>query len=303
MPQQTHKNHYIPCFYTKRWKGSHDKVYEYSRPHFKLVTKLKSPDSIGFKNDLYTLTGAAPGAQTMLEDEYFKVVDQLASDAIDFILEKPEQPLPLPLRSGFTRLLLSFMYRTPGRVADLRARFEHESDILIASTRERYTMGEQLELPEGLTFEETLDAVAHRTRTLHWGSVLKNAIDSETTGSHLIGMKWFLRRVESSSHTFLTGDRPVVHSNGMGKPEGNIALPLGPRVLFVATNNDAVARNILDVPDDFLVRRVNHEIARLAQSYVYSENDSSLRFVERRLNCAFPPPTPIPPIGYRWPIS
>ena len=154
-----------------------------------------------------------------------------------------------------------------------------------------------------MTFEQTIDAINVNAKDFHWGPVLKNMVDSQVTGPHLINMRWFLRTVRNAKHTFLTGDKPVIHSNGIGRPEGNIALPLGPRTLLVATNSDEVARNILVVPDDFLVIRVNHEIAKSCVAYVYGNDDSHLHFVDRRLKNQHPPPTPRPPPGYLWPVS
>ena len=98
------------------------------------MTRRKSPEHVGFQDDLYTLIGADLGSQTLLEDNFFRAADQFASDAVDRMLAKPGEALPAELRSAFTRMLLGLMHRTPDRVADIRERFAKEYDLLIVDS-------------------------------------------------------------------------------------------------------------------------------------------------------------------------
>lgn len=279
-----------------------EKLCRYSRPHKEVITRRKSSEYVGFTDGLYT-TGGAPGTENELEDKFFKKVDQLSSDAIDQMIAHPGVALPSRLRSAFSTFLMSMMNRTPDRIADLKVRLETEVDKLIVDMQARYDGGERFELPKGHTFEETLLEIRKRAIREEWGKLLRRTVTSQSVGTLLNNMEWFTRTLDPASITFLTSDKPVVHSNGLETKQGNLAVPLGPRLLFVATINQAVAKNILDVPDSFLVRRVNHELVCQAREYVYGFDDTQLHFVERRLRNNRPPPRPVPPPNYRWPIE
>ncbi len=69
--------------------------------------------------------------------------------------------------------------------------------------RERYNGGERFELPDGMTFEDTLGALLDNARTVRWGTLLKDLVDSEFLGRNIINMQWYLRRIEHTNFTFL----------------------------------------------------------------------------------------------------
>jgi hypothetical protein len=71
-------------------------------------------------------------------------------------------------------------------------------------------------------------------------------------------------------------------TNGLARPDAHIAIPISPRVLFLAAKTNAVADNILTQSSDQIVRTVNDRIAKQAVRYVYGVDDTQLRFVENR---------------------
>lgn len=261
-----------------------------SRPYRNVIERRKYPKAVGFYRNLYTLTGALPGQQNLIEDRFFALTDQAASNAVAAMILQPGESLSNEMRSSFTRLLISFMHRTPDRVEALRLGFSSELEPVIEGVRKRHAKGEEFELPQGVSLDQALQQWREEIRTVEWGKVLTTVINSTVVGNHLINMHWFIRKVVRVRDTFMTSDKPLVHSNGIGKTDGNIALALSPTTLFLATNNQRTADNILDVSDDFLVTRFNHEVAKNAQDYVYAEDKSQLPFVERRLGVVAPPP-------------
>lgn len=261
-----------------------------SRPYRDVIDRRKFPKAIGWHSNLYTLPGAPLGQRNLIEDHFFALTDQAASNAVAAMILQPDQSLSNEMRSSFTRLLTSFMHRTPDRVEALRLGLSSALEPVMEGVRKRHAEGEELELPDGMSLDEALQAWREQIRTFEWGKVLTTAINSPFIGNHLINMHWFVRNLIRACDTFMTADKPLVHSNGIGKEDGNIALALSPTTLFVATNNKRTADNILNVSDDFFVTRFNHEVAKNARNYVYAEGRSQLSFVERRLGVVAPPP-------------
>jgi hypothetical protein len=301
--QQSKKHHYVPSFYTKRWVAPSGKLVEFSRPFRTVIERCKSPEAVGFAYDLYTMPGAVASDRSALEDRFLKLIDQRASDAIeDLLLERPED-LSGPARSAFTHFLVSLLHRTPDRVQALQAGLLAEFDRQMSDLREKKAAGEGVEIPDGVSLEEAIRYSRRKTETFSWGDLLQNVIGSKLITRTIYNMKWYVRRLDDTPHTFLTNDRPLVHYNGLGQTQGHVALTLTPRRLFLATNNEMTAKNILHVPDEFLVRRVNHELCVRATAYVYGSDRSHLHFISRRLKNEYPPATPKPPPAYAWPVE
>ena len=60
---------------------------------------------------------------------------------------------------------------------------------------------------------------------------------------------------------------------------GHLALPIGPRKLFVAARDDAALRPILAMTRRQLVRECNRQMCDYAVKFVYGVDDSQLSFV------------------------
>jgi hypothetical protein len=97
-------------------------------------------------------------------------------------------------------------------------------------------------------------------------------------------MIWSLIKFDDSHHHLLTGDRPMVMTNGINRPNSYIVMPVSPRVLFVAANEQRVIDRIRDMAESAgLVQRLNNQLARQARRYVYAVDDTVVRFVAPRL--------------------
>ncbi len=290
--QDPKKHHYIPCFYTKRWVGGDGKLCEFSRPHRNVIDRRKHPAAVGYSPNLYTVEGYDGHPDASLETEFFAPVDQAADRAIAWLVARPTEPMPLLLRRAFTGLLLSFLHRTPDRIEQIIAGLVREVDTHFAAIARRPIEDQVKDLPEGIDLETARTEVRRQAEVRDWAKSLVAVINSQTVGQHAINMHWYVKQISQSADNFLTSDKPLVHYNGVGHVNGNIALTLSPKHLFVATNNCKTAYNILDVSDDFLVRRVNHELCCLARKFVYGTSAAYLGFIERRLGKPRFPPDP-----------
>jgi hypothetical protein len=79
-------------------------------------------------------------------------------------------------------------------------------------------------------------------------------------------------------------------TNGLIGPEDHLALPIGPRMLFVATNNIETENKLRMIDTAIMMTQVNDRVASRARRYVYGADNKQLRFVENRL-------------GRRWPST
>ncbi len=99
-----------------------------------------------------------------------------------------------------------------------------------------------------------------RRRPFHTGPVatqppdrriklIQTTIDSKSVGAHFNNLVWRVLDFKSS-YTFLTGDRPIIMTNGMNKMDSHLAIPIGPRKLFIAAHTtdwaDALMRDKAD---------------------------------------------------------
>ena len=97
-------------------------------------------------------------------------------------------------------------------------------------------------------------------------------------------MVWF----ERASHTLLTSDRPIIMTAGLVEPDHHLALPIGPRALFVAATTEQTERILRGWDPRKLMQHVNDRVASQAAKYVWGLNGSQLRFVENRLGRMLP---------------
>jgi len=90
-------------------------------------------------------------------------------------------------------------------------------------------------------------------------------------------------KVDGAKFEFLTSDRPIIMTNGIGRKEGHVALPLSPHILFIAANERDTLRQIASMSGRDLVLRCNEMVVQQAERQVYGRTDQALRFVERHL--------------------
>jgi hypothetical protein len=107
-------------------------------------------------------------------------------------------------------------------------------------------------------------------------------------GGHLNQMRWSVVTFKRERHTLLTSDRPIIMTNGIIGKKDHLALPIGPRMLFIAANNIETENMIRTIDPGILMAQVNHRVASQARKYVYGNDDKQLRFIENRLGRKWP---------------
>lgn len=208
--------------------------------------------------------------------------DDLASRAMRVLLKGAKTDLPVDIMSGWSRFILSLLMRNPDFVSRLkiqvRARYAGQMEEL----RAKYSAWKLPDDPE--TFEEFQAKMEPSSLDKAGAIFLQDIIDHRRLGAHINGMQWMMFTLQAPPHTLLTGDRPVVMSNGIGHSGSFIMLPVTPTHFFLAVNQEEVIQRVQALlAGGKLVTLLNNAIARQAQRYVYGTDDLQLQFVKNRL--------------------
>jgi len=89
--------------------------------------------------------------------------------------------------------------------------------------------------------------------------------------------------VPKGSIEFLTCDNPVIISSNFAGQSGHVALPIGPRKLFIAARSLRFLQFLNKQPIEKIVRETNRQIIDAANRYVYGRTDQQKRFISNRL--------------------
>jgi hypothetical protein len=279
------KHHYFPIFHQKRWAGADGWVCVYRKPHTEVKALRRHPDQVGFEYDLYTIRGVEFETASYLERQFFLQTDNDASQALASLESNPRAPLGTRLRSGWSRFVLSLIHRGPDEVAVF---FSQVAEHVAAAEREFEENYATRKLPtDPDTFEDFKLKRPSNPAGRAAAMLIQKVIDSEFVGNHLNRMIWTILS-PPSAYPLLTSDRPVIMTNGLSKPESHLALPIGPRRLFIASNQQAIVDELAARRPDDLVAFVNDRVVKQGRRFVLGIDDRQLRFVSNRFGSRLP---------------
>jgi len=109
-------------------------------------------------------------------------------------------------------------------------------------------------------------------------------IDNDRVGPTIYDMHWSLARLTRSEFSLLTSDRPLDSPHGLGNRDAYIALPLGPKLLFIAAHDDAYQKHVASTDQTRVVKDVNRAVVQQAREFVWGHDDSQYRFVCNRIS-------------------
>lgn len=224
-----------------------------------------------------------------MESRFFQPVDNEASDALVLMEKHGSRAVwTKPLRSAWTRFILSLLMRSPEDVALFRQLYSdllYKSDPAIeAEYQARRKHGE----PE--TYADFSASMPIFVIEQHMFEMYFDLIDNVNVGSHINKMIWRVFNFPDHCHPLLASDRPLIRTNGLDRPGTRIALPIGPHKLFVASIDPDVIEGLLSQKPSTLAGEVNKLTAESAVRLVYGVDDQQTRFVGNRFgkihNCA-----------------
>jgi hypothetical protein len=112
--------------------------------------------------------------------------------------------------------------------------------------------------------------------------VLFSLIDHAEVVGKMNDMHWRVLQTPAEAPTLLTSDRPVLRTSNLKEPQGHIALPISPRLLFIASHHTDFLKQVLKADQVGLAKKVNRKVVEGATRFVYSVDDKQLRFVQNR---------------------
>ena len=281
--QEPKKHHHVPVFYLNRWRGGDGKVHVIRNINGRIVRSERAPEYLGFEYDLYSYHEDFDAAnRAEIETKFFKRLDNAGAIIVSKIiagcsLKKRDRIL-------WTQFLTSMKIRTPENVEKIRTEWQSAFVTGMKPAQSDYAKLKQDTDPE--TAVEWLRANRPGLiESIGVGQLPKIASNTRAMQT-VASFCWQIVDFENSSKLLLASDRPCVYTEGLGKPNCVIALPLSPRYAFFAFLPDSDAQRILmEKPISQLAEELNESVVGQAAARAYSQNgDAPDEFFQRHLS-------------------
>ena len=272
------QHHYVPKAYFQPWCGADKKMAYFHWEHGKFLCSRTSPRSAAKQTLLYILRGAPQDQIDAIEVAYFaKQVDDPGATVIRVIREQSIEALSNEQRKIWTRYLMALYARRPEKVEHARNRGR---TILLTDLRgaEWY---EALRTPN---HSKTLEDCVEPWKVENFGMLaMPGLIDDEETRHASLAMRWWCFDFKDAANDLLTGDRPLLWSQGNQRSPFFLALPLAPRLGFFATKNSEIEAKLRSAGPTEFARQMNLSVIGQSAGYVYASHDGHAKFVQSRL--------------------
>ena len=279
------KHHHTPEFLLKAWaKTTVDEKIESFRldlPGY--PSKRLAPKSTGFEHDLYALTQphATDIDQQSVETAFLQHIDNSAARVLHKMSTTGLASLTQKDRCDWALFLMSLRQRTPENVLLLKNEGKRslkdslderpEEYKAISASSDPATLGEFTEL--------YLPGLIENFGIM----MLRKLITNPERGHKILHMTWWLWNFEEYKNHLLLADRPSIFTSGIDDPDLVIALPIGPKKAFVATESVRVADTLRQMHPKNLLMRINESSLNQAQKRVYALDKSPHRFICNRM--------------------
>lgn len=276
-------HHYLPVFYLKQWARFDGRIVRYHRPHRSVVCSAIAPSHTAYEPHLYALDGYPAADRQRIEKEYMgRLVDEPASRAIQVLHERNRSKLTPDLRSAWTRFAMSLRLRNPDTVKEIQKDARAELSRQLQKQPEEYAAVKRDSDPATLLewAEQNATFLLENMGKL----MLPTLIDNEKIGQAIFEMDWWVIDFSSGAVSLVTSDRPFVMTTPLKEERCVIALPIGPRhAFFAARHARLITRTLEKKGITGLAKALNESIVVQAARHVYGQDESHMRFVERRL--------------------
>ena len=96
-------------------------------------------------------------------------------------------------------------------------------------------------------------------------------------------MHWRLVTLRGLEHGLLSGDRPLIRSNGIGRIDGFLVLPTSPTSYFIASVDKRTTIAFEGQSAKRIEKAINDAIVRQSEEFVISCDERQTRFIDNRL--------------------
>ena len=144
----------------------------------------------------------------------------------------------------------------------------------------KYRLSRQPDDPE--TCSEFLAGMPISEIERHQFDIFYSLVDHVSVGGKINEMHWRVLQLPEHAPRYLTSDRPIIRTNGLAQKGGHIALPIGPRLLFIASHDNELLEGVRKADQVALVKECNRQVVEGATRFVYGIDVSQLRFIQNR---------------------
>lgn len=267
----------------KRWAGVDRQICEYSRPYKNIVHPRRChPNATGFVKKLYEIHGLPRSLAQQVETAFFQPVDTWASDALQKLESGcSESEWTDHERSAWTRFILSLLLRCPEDVELLREAWPSRFHSTSLEQEQEYADAKTARDPP--TFAEWLRRRPKAEQETQMFRVFRELVDHDRIGEKINNMIWRVVEFYGDIPSLLTSDHPVIRTESLAHRDGHLALPIGPRKLFVAAHESGFLATLESSDRVLLAKRCNKYVVEAAVRFVYGIDDRQLRFVQNRI--------------------
>jgi hypothetical protein len=271
------EHHYNPKFILKRWTINDGPLCEMRLIRDKVLTNHRYPGATGKLRDLYRTDGVSEANSQDVELHFMSPLDNDAAVSLDKFVAA--QPLDASDRIAWARFVLSMLYRNPECVALIKS---HMAEVWAEGTDALEGDWAALRGPlDQMTLAEATEIRQPSAAEISASNMLVDVIANERAVPDIANMHWTRVELSRSKYSLLTSDRPLVMPVGLGHRQCYIALPVGPRHLFVAAHDDRFSRLLPTADHTKIAKLMNKDVVRQARQYVWGQDDSQLEFVRK----------------------
>lgn len=281
-------HHYIPIFWTRQWADDGDgQVVRFTKPYHKVIDRRVAPERCFSEKNLYALPGGGPAKQ-ILEEHFFKQLDDLASRALRKMNRFPMEKLSPEETLGWSNFIVSLFHRAPEHLEATKAAGSRIWRNPKPSFEKQY---QDMRSPTDPT--EYSEYIARRSDHAIETDVLRNLpylIMNKNISEHLVKCHWVKFPVPDNEIELVLSDDPLLRTNGIMVPGGHFAMPLSPRQLLIIAPERSTIKNIDRVPIKHLVKEMNSWSVQSARKIVVASNLDQMKFISKHFGTVPRPP-------------
>jgi Protein of unknown function (DUF4238) len=275
-------HHHVPQFHLGKWVGPDEKLIQWGRvPGLgKLVRKPVAPAQTGYLPNLYAQQLVDPADVHKVEDEVFGVLETKAAPVLDRLQAGQLKELSPDEFLVWAQYVNALAFRTPEALDLARSK---APDILQAELGRAIPEFDALkgDAPEKTLLEWTQNRRPESLANFALGAIVKNVEEGKSI-DRILSFRWVvINFTRTTNRDLLLSDRPLIRVGDLHKPGALLALPITPKMLFVAADTFETAKKLLAVQPAILVRLTNITSMMAARRFVYGFSEA--RFIEKHL--------------------
>lgn len=272
--------HYLTQSYQRGWIDTSGRVHVYRWAYNKLVCEPKATKSTGGRNGLYFIPMAPPGEQNMMEEVFWKRIDQWGADGLALLRTNDPEAAARINKDRLATFVMSFLFRNPNRVKYFNAwAKQHDLNGCLKDDYARHRRPH-----EPASFEEFKVALEQPGMTELGARSLRYMVENKEIRRAILDMAWQVVTVPPTSDSILTSEVSIIINGALKDDDGCLILPLSTNEFFVAYNlgkidmKKAISES---VATGRFVRSMNKYVVEHRIDYVYGVDDSLMAFVAR----------------------